>query len=245
MDSICRECVAATAEAALASAVFLALPPPLTLLAPVAAVAMLAPALLSRMPAARRGDALFAPDPLSPDFVPLAATIREMLEDAKASGARRGIVLTPMPAQGGGFAEYSVLWRPASSSVEVAWAGGAVRRRTAATVLPDAPMPVRVGRHPVRLIVSPDRRTGRAAIAVELPPRLLRALNPMSDVRRSAYLAYLAAVVCLILSLPHRRPTSVITLVVAAAAPVLIRRLVDFAPRLRRNLPWRRHPLQP
>lgn len=240
MDALDRESLAATAEAALAAALCLALlPAPRLFLAPLVAAALLVPALLNRMPARRRGEAVFAPDPLAPDFVPLVATLREMIEDAQADGARRRLVLTPLPASNGGFDDYGVLWRPGenSSAVEVEWRGSRVRRRTAAAVLPKAPMPLRVGSHPVRITISRDSRTGRAVLAIERPWRPLRTLNPLGAPLRSAYIAYLAALLGLLRVFPPQHAASGVTFAVLAAAPILLRRLADFAPRLRRNLP--------
>ena len=247
--------VAAAAEAALAASVCLAfLPAPLLFLAPLAAATFLLPPLLyltpvptctpslssrrsplSRaFPSCRRSPsdcAIFAPDPLSPDFAPLASALRDMLEDACVTGARRRIILSPLPSPDGGFSEYRILWRPSSSSIEIEWNGAKSRRKTAAAVFPAAPMPVTVGAAPVSITTSPDPRTGRVSLSQNPLPRPLRFLNPAVEPVRSLYFFYLAALFTAY-RLFVTSPTGILSIAIFAVAPVLCRRLSDFSPRI-------------
>ena len=229
-----RQSLAATAEASLAAALCVALPwHAAHVAAPFVALALLLPSWRVLVPAAGRDDAVFSPDPLSPDFTPLLRTLREMIEAAKVQGTKRRLILTPMPSHDGGFREYRLLWNPGSQTLVAEWDGGKQRNRTAAQVLLDAPMPICVGRHPVSIEVSRDRRTARALLAVERPMRPLGFLNPgCAPALVSAYYLYLAAALFAYGMASPERPMKALTLAVVAIAPILVRRLIDFAPRI-------------
>lgn len=207
------------------------LTPRMLFAAPLAAIAVSLWEGLRRMPFVRRGDAVFAPDPLAPDFRPLLKTVREMLEAAKAQGLRGRIVLTPMPSATGGFAEYSLRWDPKHSAMEASWPGGTTHLKSAVPVFLDAPMPVIVGRFPVAVSFAPDGRSGRVAVsAVGADAAGGGGRTPRP--RTAAWLFYLSGILVAARLLAGEGDIDLARTAVFAAAPVVIRRLVDFSPRI-------------
>lgn len=211
------------------------LPPRLLFAAPIAAIAVAIVSGLSSAPFARRGDAVFAPDPLAPDFRPLLKSVREMLEAAKAQGRCGRIVLTPMPSATGGFAEYSLCWDPKHSAMEATWPGGTTRLKSVVPVFLDAPMPVVVGRFPVAVAFAPDSRSGRVAVSASGTAGGADGRPPQAMLT-AAWLFYLSAVLVAARLLAGEGNIDLARTAVFAAAPVVMRRLVDFSPRIIRTV---------
>lgn len=209
------------------------LPPRLLFAAPLAAIAVAIVSGLRSAPFARRGDAVFAPDPLAPDFRPLLKTVREMLEAAKAQGRPGRIVLTPMPSATGGFAEYSLRWDPKHSAMEASWLGGTAQLKSAVPVFLDAPMPVTVGRFPVAVEFAPDSRSGRVAVSTAGAAGGTGGRAP-NALRAAVWLLYLSAILIAARLVAKDGRIDVMRVAVFAAAPVVVMRLADFSPRILR-----------
>lgn len=222
--------MARAAAPAFAAALCIAfLPPELLFVAPLAAIAVSLYYGFRTAPRARRGDAVFAPDPLAPDFKPLLKTVRSMLEAAKAQGRRGRIVMTPMPAPVGGFAPYSLCWSPKDNAIEADWNGGKTRLRSAVPVRIAAPMPIRVMDHPVAVSFGHDSRSGRVAVSTGIAAR-----NALRSPRTDAWLLYLAALLLVARLRAGDGRVNLMSVAIFAAMPVIVRRLADFYPRFMR-----------
>lgn len=232
-DTVERECVAITAEAAfVASAMLALLPDRLCFAAPAAAAALLLRALPPRIPRAGRDCAVFVPDPLAPDFRPLLSAVADALEAVQADGRERGAILTPVPCPGGGFASYSLSWEPGPGRLVAVCGGRSVSRKCAAKVRVRAPLPIEVCRHPVKISIRPDERAGGACIAAGGARSLVSlATGTPPGAGYIAYLLYLCPVFA-VYAILGREVGGALALFAAAAAPILAVRLLDFKERI-------------
>lgn len=232
-DPVEREYVAITAEAAcVASAMLALLPDHLCAAAPAAAVALLLRALPPRIPRAGRDCAVFVPDPLAPDFRPLLSAIADALEAVQADGRERCAILTPLTCREGGFSSYSLSLEPASGTLVAVCGGRSASRKCAAKVRVRAPLPIEVRRHPVKIFLRPDARTGGACIAAGGARSLVSlATGGPPGAGYIAYLLYLCPVFA-VYALRGRAAGGALALFAAAAAPIMAVRLLDFKERI-------------
>lgn len=221
-----RQCLAAVVEALAGGAV-------LFHVAPVVALALLLPMVVCSIPVARRKDAVFAPDPLNPDFETLADTLGNMMEDASVRGTQSRFILTPLPLAAGGFAKYSILWNPCHSTLEIACGAKSVRRTRAVEVKPLAPMPFVVQNNPVSIEISRDSASKRVVVSMRTPWRPLVFLCGYGALpMRMAYVFYVTVVILLYEIIPvlHRR--TMFFPLFMAALPILYARANDLIPRI-------------
>ncbi|MBR3085380.1 MAG: hypothetical protein IKH04_03150 [Kiritimatiellae bacterium] len=227
-----REYIAATCKAALAAALCIGLLPcPMVAISPLVAAALLARTWRNRIPAVGKDDVVCVPDPMRPDFRSFLVALSDAASDAAVRGTRRRFVLAPYFGMDGSVAPYGILWRPGDRTIEVAWPGGRVSRRVEADIMPLAPMPLIVAGYAAVMTIARNPRTGRVELGLESPSRLGGGVDG-DGIARSAMFAYLAAVICAWRVFGVSENRNALFYFTLAAAPIFVKRLLDFLPRL-------------
>lgn len=142
----------------------------------------------------RRPDAVFAADPLAPDFKGLAKDLAGRITLAAAGGRRQCVVLSPLFDAKGCFVPYSVSWEPKDRHLVVFGLGQATRRKVDANLKVCCRLPVDVVDEPVSLVFDGRGAAGGSAAAtLSVSPRLRRADAPFGKTAWIAYEFYVAA----------------------------------------------------
>ncbi len=166
------------ANAVFATAFLAALHPLLTWLFPLALAPVAAYLWQTAWAGPRRGSRVFVPDPLAPDFRPLAKGLAADIEAASAGDADAEWILCPYLDHEGRSVSYSFYWDPVKGSLSVAGGGATTRRKAEAVLRPAVALPlpfiVQDRRARLRILRSSRKREVVVAEGPVLRPAWLR-----------------------------------------------------------------------